>query len=94
MNNYNICVITLLVIALTSGDLGRAKTSRASRTQSQARLNSDEAQPRTVGHNHKRRRVFSPSITLRSCESRSSMKITSDLSSFDATDLKIFRKNC
>ena len=32
---------------------------RASRTQSQARLNSDEAQPRTVGHNRKRRRWFS-----------------------------------
>ena len=91
MKNYNICVITLLVIALagcrssrmteqqrfersvlkdvpfavdsiswlTSGDLGRAKTSRASRTQSQARLNSDEAQPRTVEHNRKRRRWFS-----------------------------------
>ena len=42
-----------------SGDLGRAKTSRASRTQSQARLNSAEAQPRTVGHNRKRRRWFS-----------------------------------
>jgi len=32
---------------------------RASRTQSQARLNSDEAQPRTVGHNRKCRRWFS-----------------------------------
>ena len=42
-----------------SGDLGRAKTSRTSRTQSQARLNSAEAQPRTVGHNRKRRRWFS-----------------------------------
>ena len=42
-----------------SGDIGRTKTSRASRTQSQARLNSAEAQPRTVGHNRKRRRWFS-----------------------------------
>ena len=42
-----------------SGDIGRAKTSRASRTQSQARLNSAEAQPRTVRHNRQCRKWFS-----------------------------------
>ena len=42
-----------------SGDLGRAKSSRASRTQSQTGLNSAEAQPRTAFRKRQRRRWFS-----------------------------------
>ena len=59
-HNILITYIGYLPLFINSkGNLGRAKTSRASRTQSQARLNSAEAQPRTVGHNRKRRRWFS-----------------------------------
>ena len=42
-----------------SGDLGRAKSSRASRTQSQAGLKSAEAQPRTAIRKRQRHRWFS-----------------------------------
>ena len=42
-----------------SGNLGRAKRSRASRTQSQTSLNSAEAQPRTAFRKRQRRRWFS-----------------------------------
>ena len=42
-----------------SGDLGRAKSSRASRTQSQTGLNSAETQPRTAFRKRQRRRWFS-----------------------------------
>ncbi len=51
------------LLATASSDTERKilddRKHRASRTQSQARLNSTEAQPRTVGHNRKRRRWFS-----------------------------------
>ena len=42
-----------------SGDLGRAKSSRASRTQGQTGLNSAETQPRTAFRKRQRRRWFS-----------------------------------
>ena len=51
------------LLATASSDTERKifddRKHRASRTQSQACLNSAEAQPRTVGHNRKRRRWFS-----------------------------------
>ena len=42
-----------------SSDLGRVKSSRASRTQSQTGLNSAETQPRTAFRKRQRRRWFS-----------------------------------
>lgn len=59
------------------GDIGLAKSSRASRTLSQTGLNSAEVLPRTALRKRKRRRWFSRKYYASSCDRKNSTRRTS-----------------